>query len=342
MHVYTSFTCAGLSRALTLAGSLRRFHPDWTLWAVLVDRAPMGFDESWRGVFDFVLDPETLYGTNWRRFAFKHDVGEACAAVKGRALLHLLGEGAEKAIYLDPDIALFDDLNEIERRLDSAAVLLSPHQVAPNATLAAIADNEAISMKYGVYNLGFLGVRNDANGAALARWWVDRLDQVGFDEVANGIFLDQKYFDLVPGLFDGVEILRDPGCHVASWNLSRRTLAIDAQGRILVNGRFPLRFYHFTKEIGDGDLMTERYAGGQLAVFEIGAAYERALAASGAPAVPADYWAFGRYDDGETIQKAARVHYRGEPELFERFADPFATGEGTYREYLAAVRPDLL
>ena len=50
----------------------------------------------------------------------------------------------------------------------------------------------------------------------------------------------------VPGMFGGLLVVRDPGCNVASWNLSRRRLAFGPGGALTVNGS-PLKFYHFTK-----------------------------------------------------------------------------------------------
>lgn len=339
---FTSFTCAELAPALTLARSLRTRHPAWRLVGVLVDRAPAGFDQGWRRAFDDVLDAEALFGESWRGFVFKHDAAEAAAAVKGRALLSLFGEGAEKALYFAPGVAVFGDLAEIEGRLDAASILLTPHQAEPNEGAQAIADNEALAMRYGVYNLSFLGVRNDAAGSALARWWAARLDRACYDDVGGGLYNDQKYFDLVPALFDRAEVLRDPGCHVASWNLSRREIGISLDGRILVNGRFPLKFYNFGNPYGDGAILTERYAGRRLAVYELAACYKRALAASGAPALPPEAWAYGRFDDGAPIAAMARRLYRDDPELGARFPDPFATGPDTYRAYLLANRPDLV
>ncbi len=336
----TSCTCADRAPALTLARDLERRHPDWRRVGVLVDRAPDGLDRSWRGAFDRVWEAEALYGEDWRRFVFKHEAAEAAAAVKGRALLALLGEGAEKAFYFAPDIAVFGDLDEVEARLDAASILLTPHQGEPNLGAQAIADNEALAMRYGVYNLSFLGVRCDPAGLALARWWRDRLDRASYD--AAGGFDDQKHFDLVPALFDGVEVLRDPGCHVASWNLSRREIEIARDGRILVNGRFPLKFYNFANLYGDGAILTERYAGRRLAVYELAAYRKRALAAAGAPAPPREGWAYGRFDDGAPVPSMARRLYRDDPELGARYPDPFAAGPNTYLAFLQANRPDLL
>jgi len=103
VYLFTSFTYTYLSRARVLAKSVRRRHPDWRLWAVVVDAPPPGFDDSsWRDDFDDVLDVSTLFPGVWSRWIFKHDVVEACTAVKGHALLHLMSEGGDKII---PDYA---------------------------------------------------------------------------------------------------------------------------------------------------------------------------------------------------------------------------------------------
>ena len=56
IHCYTSVSFSYLSRARVLAKTLRKYHPDWTLWICISDREPDGFtfeleDEQ----FDHVL-----------------------------------------------------------------------------------------------------------------------------------------------------------------------------------------------------------------------------------------------------------------------------------------------
>ncbi|WP_424361801.1 hypothetical protein [Methylocystis parvus] len=335
VHLYTSFTYSYLQRARVLAKTVRRAHPDWKLWAVLVDAPPPTFDDAaWRGEFDFVLDAATLFPNEWAAWIFKHDIVEACTAVKGRALMHILDQGADKAIYLDPDIAVFHGLDTVVERLNHSSIVLTPHQIEPNATLEEMRDNEFASMKYGIFNLGFLAVRNNSEGRAMARWWADCLYHACYDDVPNGVFTDQKYCDHVPGLFDNVFIDRDPGCNVASWNLSRRKLTIDADGKIRVNGNL-LRFYHFTKINGDGDVMTNRYARGNLAVFEVWNWYKRAIAAMELPGIPKQYWVYAKFKDGALVERTMRLLYRSRPDLWSRFRDPFAAGQDSYRAWLA-------
>ena len=203
-----------------------------------------------------------------------------------------------------------------------------------------IGDNELTSMRYGIYNLGFAAIRNDENGRAFAAWWARMLYRACYDAIETGIFTDQKYCDLVPGLFAGVFIERDPGYNVASWNLSRRTLRFE-NGALAANGR-PLRFYHFTKIGSDGDIMTERYAGSNTEVFEVWQWYKRALAANAVPGIPRGYWAYANFTNGEPIPKSTRILLRHRADLLSYFEDPFEVEGNTYYNWLTREVPGML
>ena len=95
-------------------------------------RAADGNDCGLAAEFDRVLYAKDLDFPRFDRWLFKHDVVEASTAVKGQMLRHLLNQGAEKVVYLDPDIAVFSDLAEIIEKLDQYSVILTPHQVTPN------------------------------------------------------------------------------------------------------------------------------------------------------------------------------------------------------------------
>jgi hypothetical protein len=326
VHCFTSASFAYLDRARVLGETLRRFHPDWKLWLCLPDQEPPGFvfDPS-REAFNNVVRLTELNIPDLTRWTFDHDVVELCTAVKGQMLCRLLGEGAEKVIYLDPDIALLDDLSEIVSLLDRQNVVLTPHQIEPDDDRAAIIDNEIGSLKHGIYNLGFLAVAATEEGKRFARWWRDRLLAFCFDDVPNGLFTDQRWCDHAPVFFDGVHILRDPGYNVASWNLSRRPITIEQDGTIRAAGR-RLRFFHFTKVTHVGEIMLERYAGDRIEPFELMKWYRGRLAAQAVPDLPKSWWAYGQYADGTKITMAHRLAYRRDLALRERYPDPFAAG----------------
>ncbi len=331
---YSSFTFSYLNRARVLFQTLRRFHPEWELVALMTDRPPHGFffniaEEP----FDRVVWAEDLGIAEFPAWLFKHDVVEVSTAVKGPFLHQACGSGADAVVYLDPDTALFESLEPLERLLEDHDILLTPHLIDPNHDADAIRDNDLSASRTGIFNLGFVAIRTTGEGACFASWWNDRLLDWCYDDMDNGLFVDQRWCDHVPALFDKVRVIRDPGYNVASWNLSTRTVSVEKDGRVTVNGA-PLRFWHFTKLGPLGDTMTKKYAGQNFPVYEIWAWYKRQVTAATEPAIPERWWAYGTYADGEPITRAHRVLYRQRGDLQAAFPDPFAAGEDTYRQWL--------
>jgi len=336
IRCFTSFTFGYLAKARVLAQSLRKHHPDWAITAVISDRAPAGFAfDLDREPFDEVIWADEIFGEASAGWIFKHDIVELCTAVKGPVLARLLETPAEKLIFLDPDIAVFNPLDRVVELLDEASIVLTPHQLDPDQLESAIFDNEMGSLRHGAYNLGFLAVRNDAEGRRFAAWWCDRLTRFCHDDAEKGLFVDQKWCDLVPAMFDRVRILRDPGFNVASWNLSQRHVTIDRSGQILVNGK-PLRFFHFTKLGPVGDLMTERYAAANTEVYELWSWYRRQVLEAREPAIPAGWWAYKAFSNRVAIPREVRVLYRRRRDLQKAFPAPFSADAPSYYRWLVA------
>ena len=334
VHAFTSLTFSYLNRARVLAETLKRHHPDWWFVAVITDSPPQWYRfELDIEPFDEVIWGDELMGEEARAWLFKHDVVEVCTAVKGAVLESLLARDVGPVFYFDPDIAIFETLNPLVERLEDASILLTPHQLEPDDPTPSVRDNEMSSLRHGVFNLGFLAVRNDAEGRRFAHWWSDRLRRFCYDDREDGLFVDQKWCDLAPAFFERVHIIRDPGCNVASWNLNRRTVEIGQDGKIMVNGRL-LRFFHFTKLGPTGDMMTERYAGENVEVYEIWTWYKHRVAALTDARIPPDWWGYGRFTDGRPISKEARVLYRRRADLQTAFPDPFHAGPGGYCAWL--------
>ena len=71
----------------------------------------------------------------------------------------------------------------------------------------------------GIYNLGFLALGGDV--CRFLDWWQERLSWDCVIAPEQGLFVDQRWMDFVPGCFDHV-ILRDPSYNVAYWNVHSR------------------------------------------------------------------------------------------------------------------------
>lgn len=305
--------------------------------AVITDQPPPNFTFSLEDeLFDQVMWADSLDVDQFSSWIYKHNVVEACTAVKGPALKRLAEAGYEKIIYLDPDIAVINSLQPVLALLDTYSIVLTPHQLTPDTSPLAIRENEIGSLKHGIFNLGFLAVRNDDEGLRFAHWWRDRLLEHCYDDIPNGLFTDQRWCDHVPVFFDRVHILKDPGYNVASWNLSNRILNFDSKGELQVNG-FPLRFYHATKFDTVGAAMTTRYANGNTVVHEFLCWYLNRIKQFAEPAIPKSWWAYGHYSNGATIQPAHRKLYRQRVDLRRAFTDPFDSGSGGYEQWLQAT-----
>ncbi|MCP1215520.1 hypothetical protein NKW53_05500 [Acetobacter orientalis] len=334
IHCFTSASFSYLDRVRVLGETLRRHNPDWEFTFCLSDIEPKGFVFNLEEEpIDSVVRIEELGIPLLDSWMFEHDIVELCTAVKGKMLCRLLEQGAEKVVYIDPDIAVFSDLSDIDRALDTHDVILTPHQLYPDSTEEAIRDNEIGSLKFGIYNLGFVAVSGRAEGYRFAKWWRDRLLSFCFDDVPNGLFTDQKWCDHVPAFFENVMILRDPGYNVASWNLSQRPIAIDSDGIIRAANSI-LKFFHFTKVTWAGEVMLERYCGNRVEVFELMYWYRAQLARNAPKGVPDRWWAFGRYENGNPIPKHHRLAYRQDRALQRQFPNPFSSGSHSFEQFM--------
>ncbi len=333
---FSSFSFGYLNRARVLFNSLRKYQPDWELVALITDEPPPSLNFCVENEpFDSVHYADRLGIEDFRSWIFKHDVIEACTAVKGPFTRMACSSGADAIVYLDPDTCLFASLSPLEELLENYDVVLTPHTVTPTDDPRAVIDNEICSLKTGIYNLGFCAIRTTGEGLRFADWWADRLLTYGYDDIPNGLFVDQRWCDLAPALFDRVKILRDPGYNVASWNLIDRKLAISPEGAT-VNGS-PLRFWHFTKLGRIADVMTKRYAGDNFPVYEIWNWYRRQIEQTTDTTIPSGYWTYSVYDNGVPIAKAHRVRYRSDPNIQRQFGNPFRTGAGSYYEWLSGM-----
>lgn len=134
-------------------------------------------------------------------------------ALKSALLLHLL-QTKERMIYIDNDIYFFQSPQFLLDQLSTSSVLLTPHfyPSSPKENQTWLEAN----FRIGLYNAGFIGVNKDAKEAL--EWWTDCCLYEMRKSYWRGLFDDQKYLDLFPILFEGVNVLKNRGCNFAGWN----------------------------------------------------------------------------------------------------------------------------
>ena len=309
-----------LAHARVLAESLRVHHPELRLSVLLADEVEGCFDPA-REPFRLVHLPE-LPIPGLRRLLFRYDRQQVAVAAKPWLLAHLLDEGANAALLLDPDMLVLDDLGPLLDAVRRHAVVLTPHLLAPLSGAERV-ERELAVLRAGAFNGGVLGA--SASSRAFLEWLQGRLLEHCCHAIGEGMHLDQRWLDLVPGAFDDVHILRDPGVNVAYWNLAGRPLSW--QGEALRAAGQPCRLFHFSGFDPERPRQVSRHAP-HIPWDELGPAqplferYRALLEAAGQR--EADRWpyAHGRFSDGVEVPDVARQVYReaGSPEAL---GDPF-------------------
>lgn len=332
MHIFTSITSNYIPKARVLAQSVKTHMPGVRFHLLLCDLPPSDFDVQVEPFDDLVLleDLEIPQRDAW---VFQHNVVELCTAVKGLGFAWLFERcGADKVVFLDPDIVVFSPLDRVAQLLDQHSIVLTPHQTEPETSRSAILDHEVSSLKHGVFNLGFLAVRNSAEGRRFVRWWSERLREFCYDDKGQGLFTDQKWVDLAPAFFSDIAILREPQFNVSTWNISHRELTGSPDGGVLVNGA-PLCFYHFSGlDSGALKVMMDVYGGDNPVLEELRHWYLRQCDDAGQKKYGGLASHYETYSNGERVKPAERLLYRYRIELQERFPNPYdcAVEEGGY------------
>lgn len=340
MHFYTSVNINYLPKARVLAKSVKKFCPDSYFSLVFSDKWPEELPQESEPFDDIILIEDLGIPVNNLNFwIFEHTVVELCTAVKGQALVKFLQGGSEKVVYLDPDIVVFSALSRVEELLDQYDILLTPHQTEPEKNENDIIHNEICSLQHGAYNFGFYAVHNTENGLKFAKWWRDRLVDYCYDNIPAGIFTDQKWGDIVPAMFDGVHILREPGFNVSTWNLSNRMVTKTENNEILVNGQ-TLHFYHFSGfDSGAQEEMLRMYGGNNPVLIGLRAWYIERQKEEGQDTYGQAKSLYNYYDNHMKIEKNQRILLRTRKDLVGYFekTNPYVVDQerSYYKWYLS-------
>ena len=330
MAFFTSISSNYLPKALILANSVRRHRPEAPFYVVLCDKPPAELPRfGWAFSKVFLLEDLRLPVEDVEQWVFKHTVVELCTAVKAPFMVQAMEElQIDKLVYLDPDIVVLDKLQELETLLETHSVVVTPHLEEPESSLAAILDNEICALKHGVFNLGFLALRNTAEGRRFARWWCERSIHFCYDDIPNGLFTDQRWIDLAPGFFPDFYVLRDKSYNIATWNLSHRRVEKLADGRLCVAGA-PIQFFHFSGFDSGAQLaMLNKYGAHSPALFELRDWYIAELDRAGQNEFGNLPWSFDCFSNGKVIRPEYRNLYREREDLRQAFPRPARVEEG--------------
>lgn len=233
-----------LAYALTLLQSIAKQYPSAKRYLCLAD---MREDDPALDTPLFeTVTIDQLELPHFKSFVFRYDIMELNTAVKPYMFEWLRRRHPDAGLlYVDPDILFLRPLVQVEQAFDAgASMVLTPHLNAP-MTDDKFPDELGI-MRSGVYNCGFVAI-NAAHPKSqqIIEWWSRKLEFGCFVDLEAGLFTDQKWMDLTPGMFPDVAILRNDGYNAAYWNLAQRPVENASDGGYTAGG-VPLVFFHFS------------------------------------------------------------------------------------------------
>lgn len=245
--------------AQVLEKSIKEFNKNIDFYILVADE----FIESDKLVFgDFNDRPNNILiakevlnfsDDKWNELSFKYNLTEFCTSIKSMCFSYIFEEKKhEKAIFLDPDILVFNSLDSIFEELNNHSIILTPHLLNTSKTsLDKFRDNDM--MNTGVFNLGFIGLKNNEVSQKMLKWWNERLLDCCYIDYFAGYFTDQKWMNFIPGYFYQNEVLisHHLGMNVAPWNFDERELIVKDKtyyivDRINKKDLFPLLFTHYS------------------------------------------------------------------------------------------------
>lgn len=323
MIIFTSICANYLHKARTLAKSVKDNIPDAQFIVSLLEKDVK--DNYNNQYFDDIVLAKNYWGNGFERFIFKHTIVEASTSVKGRFFQYLYEKYPEenKFIYLDPDVYVYSDFVELRELLEVRPIILCPHLLQPGNI-----DMELSSTAHGVYNLGFLAVNRSEEARKFIDWWADRLSLFCYDDMARGIFTDQKWIDLAPCFFD-VEIFKHKGYDFAPWSLLNCGM-YEKDRKVYIQGD-ELRFIHFSGYGSSTEkCIREWLPDGDHIFKKLYSAYSIVHNSNDLDKVSKQKWDYGYYDSGEKIKDSIRKKYRNNYAVMFEYPNPFKKSNREY------------
>lgn len=165
-------------------------------------------------------------------------------------LLRALLKSYDMVMFTDCDLFFYEDFRFLVQNAEPFAMTLSPHWRNPfPGPISNYMPNEFIyNYVHGIYNAGFLIVTKLAN--KILEWWTEMVIHNCAIDRENGVFVDQKYLDIVPIYFKDVDIIKHYGCNVATWNKEYLKRSVE-DGKVFVtpiteNDKWPVVFVHYS------------------------------------------------------------------------------------------------
>jgi hypothetical protein len=328
--IVTIVTRNYLAYARALMRQCELHEPGADRFVVIVDRLPAG------EVAD-VPNSDIIYGDElgierWPRYAFQYTPFELACALKPHVVDCLMRDrGCQQVVYLDGDMRLYGPLSPVWRALENDSIVLTPHLLRPLLD-NSVRPYESLYLRSGTFNAGCFAVRDTDIGRSFTNWWKAMLRKQCIVDLPRGMYVDQRWLCLVPGLFPETCILRHPGLNAGHWTLLQATWECRSTGaastsNVSIDGD-PMVLFHFSGMTPDHPDTYRDYQN-RISIDEIPCLkslvddFHRDVRAAGYSECVAWGCRMERLSDGTPVKREWREAIRRDEAEFADVEDPF-------------------
>ena len=243
--VFTLCSNNYLAQASLLVESFLKYNSDYSFYIGLVDDLNEHIKYPHHKDLHVLPCNEVVDAKLLKDMSRRYKIVELNTSLKPFYISYFLNKYADcKVMYFDPDIYIYHSVDNISELLNHNDFVITPHCLSPIA-LDNKMPQERSFMKYGLYNLGFIAMRNTDNTKKFIEWWKERLTTLCYSETEVGVYVDQSWINFLPVFFGNTHVSLHPGYNAAFWNLHERYYE-NKNGNYFVNDEYPLVFFHFS------------------------------------------------------------------------------------------------
>ncbi len=241
--VYTVCSANHLAYAKTMADSFVQYNQGYSVFICLIDKIKGRFEAEFFSPHT-IIEVKDIGIHDFTGMSEKYTIIELNCAVKPFMASYLFQKhNPEILFYFDSDVCFYHSIAPIEALLSEHSLLLTPHILTPYSDDANPKERDLL--RSGIYNAGFLALRNSVTANNFLNWWANRLRTQCYYNFAEGMGVDQNWLNLVTLFFKGTGIVQHMGANVAYWNLHERNLT-RKEGKWVINATWPLIFFHIS------------------------------------------------------------------------------------------------
>lgn len=223
-------------KVLALYESIKKYTDEFHLFVCCIDEVTYSIFSKLTLENMILVRVEDLEDNRLKKVKETRQTNEYCWTLKAPLMEYLLESySLPSIVYVDGDLFFFSNPEPIFQEWEEKSIYLCPQR-----------DLDWVEEKYGKFQAGLVGFKNDHYGREALKWWKEKCIEWCYKESSNNRFGDQKYLDDLARFFPRVKISSHLGIDAAPWNTiyNNDFKVTKKEGRLYIEND-PLIVFHF-------------------------------------------------------------------------------------------------